>query len=134
MELVQIWLIVSLSSSEFRLLRVAFSNSLRRNETVRSPARAHTFVDSCLPSLQMHVLIVEQMRRDSPFQQKVSEIHMSNISVWYAFIQMFRTSTAEILDNPDNYHFASDVVPNSTWFLVEPFQIVSQDLAQLRLL
>ena len=50
------------------------------------------------------------MRRDSPFQQTVAEIserapdvnppiHMSYISAWYAFIQMFLIGTAEILVN-----------------------------------
>ena len=68
---------------------------------------------------------VEQMRRDSPFQQNVLEIYMSDISVWYAFIQMFLTSTAEILDNPDNYHFASDVAPNQLMSVLQPFTLVS---------
>ena len=58
------------------------------------------------------------MRRDSPF-------HMSDISAWYAFIQMFLISTAEILVNPEIYQFASDVAPNQLMSIVQSSNLVS---------
>ena len=74
------------------------------------------------------------MRNDSPFQQNVADIsdcapgvnppiRMSHISVWYAFIQMFLI--AEILVDPDNYHFASEVSPNQLMSVLQPFNLVS---------
>lgn len=79
-------------------------------------------------------IVIEDIRRTKPFIKGPEglsqcapsklEIHMSDMSCFYAFIPMFMTGIGEILVNPVVYEFAFAEAPSQLLSVVQAFNLV----------